>query len=128
MKYRLKQFLYIDPIKQGLKHQSIGNHLQRITVFIHRSNKTRIETTEEDLMLDIPDNVFIHRSNKTRIETNKNGDEINIETLFLYIDPIKQGLKLSLDMADISSYLVFIHRSNKTRIETTRKAKNRKGC
>jgi len=40
--------------------------------------------------------VFIHRSNKTRIET-KTGDfsKYGIEG-FLYIDPIKQGLKLTI--------------------------------
>jgi len=94
MKYRLKQFLYIDPIKQGLKHQSIGNHLQRITVFIHRSNKTRIETGTLDTSQIGGINVFIHRSNKTRIETFFT---VNEETF---------------------SFIVFIHRSNKTRIET----------
>jgi len=37
---------------------------------------------------------------------------------FLYIDPIKQGLKRSLDTFFGLLYDVFIHRSNKTRIET----------
>ncbi len=37
--------------------------------------------------------VFIHRSNKTRIETAVRWDETDGVQLFLYIDPIKQGLK-----------------------------------
>ncbi len=39
-----KPFLYIDPLKQGLK---LGGKMilsRVITVFIHRSIKTRIET------------------------------------------------------------------------------------
>jgi len=61
-------FLYIDPIKQGLKlvfNRFIFSH---IGVFIHRSNKTRIETAFLSAsMVSMP--------------------------VFLYIDPIKQGLK-----------------------------------
>jgi len=39
--------------------------------------------------------------------------------LFLYIDPLKQGLKPSLPLPQVSRKRVFIHRSIKTRIETT---------
>ncbi len=38
-------------------------------VFIHRSIKTRIETSKEDGIMKAKDFVFIHRSIKTRIET-----------------------------------------------------------
>ncbi len=39
--------------------------------------------------------------------------------MFLYIDPIKQGLKREYPQELIEKYKdVFIHRSNKTRIET----------
>jgi len=38
--------------------------------------------------------VFIHRSNKTRIETDLTAEELLEVKEFLYIDPIKQGLKL----------------------------------
>jgi len=37
---------------------------------------------------------------------------------FLYIDPLKQGLKLSFSNRAIELEVVFIHRSIKTRIET----------
>ena len=64
-------FLYIDPLKQGLKP------------FIFLFN--RLDTA-----------VFIHRSIKTRIETNKLWQiKEDDQKLFLYIDPLKQGLKLS---------------------------------
>ncbi len=64
----VRKFLYIDPLKQGLKHIiSIDGKIYKI-VFIHRSIKTRIET---DAIL----------------KWDRDGD------LFLYIDPLKQGLK-----------------------------------
>ncbi len=65
----LIQFLYIDPIKQGLKQTPPDSGVSR-------------------------QNVFIHRSNKTRIETNRPRDKGRKNKWFLYIDPIKQGLKL----------------------------------
>ena len=37
---------------------------------------------------------------------------------FLYIDPLKQGLKQKLNEAEKAEIDVFIHRSIKTRIET----------
>jgi len=37
---------------------------------------------------------------------------------FLYIDPIKQGLKQFFPVSEEGLEKVFIHRSNKTRIET----------
>ncbi len=39
-----QMFLYIDPLKQGLKLSSINLARNTLTVFIHRSIKTRIET------------------------------------------------------------------------------------
>ena len=40
------RFLYIDPLKQGLKHTIIlFLHEVQYLVFIHRSIKTRIETS-----------------------------------------------------------------------------------
>ena len=62
-------FLYIDPLKQGLKPQ------------------TGYEKTEYH-------EVFIHRSIKTRIETWARKFRTHTEQWFLYIDPLKQGLKL----------------------------------
>ena len=62
-------FLYIVPLKQGLKHPPIEvGHIFR-QVFIHSSIKTRIET----FLLD------------------KSGKSVQ---RFLYIVPLKQGLKL----------------------------------
>jgi len=66
----LSRFLYIDPLKQGLKRNAAASDFSPEIVFIHRSIKTRIETTlliatkKKGLL------VFIHRSIKTRIETN----------------------------------------------------------
>ena len=40
--------------------------------------------------------------------------------MFLYIDPLKQGLKQKLNEAEKAEIDVFIHRSIKTRIETGR--------
>ena len=37
--------------------------------------------------------VFIHSSIKTRIETKNNRRQIRKDTRFLYIVPLKQGLK-----------------------------------
>ncbi len=61
-------FLYIDPLKQGLKLCSYSLSATGYHVFIHRSIKTRIETIQE---------IF---------------QSLHI-ILFLYIDPLKQGLK-----------------------------------
>jgi len=64
-------FLYIDPLKQGLK------------LIMGYKNK-------KDIL-----NVFIHRSIKTRIETRKSCQYKSYTSKFLYIDPLKQGLKLN---------------------------------
>ena len=63
-----KWFLYIDPLKQGLKRATGDSILRRILVFIHRSIKTRIETCRDGMGSRF-NWVFIHRSIKTRIET-----------------------------------------------------------
>ena len=42
----------------------------------------------------------------------------NYRTGFLYIDPLKQGLKLCDQFNDSIHRDVFIHRSIKTRVET----------
>jgi len=44
----------------------------------------------------------------------------NILEMFLYIDPLKQGLKLVLPKRLLRLLKVFIHRSIKTRIETVK--------
>ena len=88
-------FLYIDPLKQGLK--LLSGRLRPI-----RKQK-----------------VFIHRSIKTRIETSRTILPSISGALFLYIDPLKQGLKQIGCYYHIISVAVFIHRSIKTRIETS---------
>jgi len=72
----------------------IGNLVKVILVFIHRSIKTRIETIEYFITIRYFFQVFIHRSIKTRIETRQKTRKENKEIMFLYIDPLKQGLKL----------------------------------
>jgi len=46
------------------------------------------------------DRVFIHRSIKTRIETYRNEYRTIFHNGFLYIDPLKQGLKQKLNEAE----------------------------
>jgi len=65
-----------------------------ISVFIHRSIKTRIETQTLAQVKQCRHKVFIHRSIKTRIETKIYRDYELEKEMFLYIDPLKQGLKL----------------------------------
>ena len=62
--------------------------------------------------------VFIHRSIKTRIETLEKLNEAEKAEMFLYIDPLKQGLKQFVNFSKPEGNYVFIHRSIKTRIET----------
>ncbi len=62
--------------------------------------------------------VFIHRSIKTRIETDNMLKVVVRAISFLYIDPLKQGLKRKGKIRTIEGKSVFIHRSIKTRIET----------
>ncbi len=62
--------------------------------------------------------VFIHRSIKTRIETGQGVLPERTRLRFLYIDPLKQGLKLGIFILLVTPIGVFIHRSIKTRIET----------
>ena len=68
-------FLYIVPLKQGLKRILRRNNGNNKSVFIHSSIKTRIETDLEEYSQ-------------------------NNETEFLYIVPLKQGLKLSNQVPD----------------------------
>ena len=89
-------------------------------VFIHRSIKTRIETNRKIGLEPDWKYVFIHRSIKTRIETFHYILKMDIKNQFLYIDPLKQGLKLWDANVWPSPSMVFIHRSIKTRIETSR--------
>jgi len=63
------------------------------TVFIHRSIKTRIETQNPVRAKSGMWQVFIHRSIKTRIETKIILCIFMTPIRFLYIDPLKQGLK-----------------------------------
>ncbi len=87
-------FLYIDPLKQGLKLSQVFNPIRCGRVFIHRSIKTRIETARDTIS---------HRSMVAflYIDPIKQGlkhisfaNEVIFNVKFLYIDPIKQGLKL----------------------------------
>ena len=86
-------FLYIVPLKQGLKQESFEIKFLDYPVFIHRSIKTRIETSLRRKKMAKVQYVFIHRSIKTRIETLKSGIMDQLSSKFLYIDPLKQGLK-----------------------------------
>jgi len=74
-------FLYIDPLKQGLKR--IDDFCKGMTI----------------------EKVFIHRSIKTRIETVSRGNNTFLILPFLYIDPLKQGLKL---LCFIGEYEIYV--------------------
>ncbi len=71
----------------------MNRRVKTCTVFIHRSIKTRIETIYQYHQETVRMPVFIHRSIKTRIETLKCKYTISSAHTFLYIDPLKQGLK-----------------------------------
>jgi len=111
-------FLYIDPLKQGLKRWQPSSRYQVKYVFIHRSIKTRIETYISSIFVSHFILVFIHRSIKTRIETLYISSHRHFHLQFLYIDPLKQGLKRFPYIRVCHWRSVFIHRSIKTRIET----------
>ena len=88
-------FLYIVPLKQGLKHCGWKIHGRVGTMFLY------IDPLKQGLKLKAglggagtARRVFIHRSIKTRIETITDFYINTDVTLFLYIDPLKQGLKL----------------------------------
>jgi len=111
-------FLYIDPLKQGLKLAERSNTPFCLAVFIHRSIKTRIETLSQ-ILIPEQDLMFLY------IDPLKQGLKLCIRrsvrwcsTGFLYIDPLKQGLKRTGEKFLQVPGIVFIHRSIKTRIET----------
>jgi len=54
-------------------------------------------------------NVFIHRSIKTRIETFRLYRYKIFISVFLYIDPLKQGLKLDLYMKGKIAIIGFLY-------------------
>ena len=111
-------FLYIDPLKQGLK-QSIRNGCGKsYTKFLY------IDPLKQGLkhffysIYDKVLNQFLY------IDPLKQGLKqysitgLLLSTMFLYIDPLKQGLKLKKLKLFFIILSVFIHRSIKTRIET----------
>ena len=124
-------FLYIVPLKQGLKQKLDKVIRENVPVFIHSSIKTRIETPiqnnykdKNDMFLYIvplkqglkhafldsgsnPDTVFIHSSIKTRIETSYLSPLGRFNPTFLYIVPLKQGLKLERYALDHLSIYCF---------------------
>ena len=94
------------------------NSTPETAVFIHSSIKTRIETLMPIVPLSRQQAVFIHSSIKTRIETCKKRSFFQLKAKFLYIVPLKQGLKLPAGDPRPHPPAVFIHSSIKTRIET----------
>jgi len=91
---QLTKFLYIDPLKQGLKLQVLQELKAEIEEFLY------IDPLKQGLKLVLPNPKW-----KTKYQ-------------FLYIDPLKQGLKLKKNIFIFPANFVFIHRSIKTRIET----------
>jgi len=78
-------------------------------VFIHRSIKTRIETFHYNLLSHNFHYVFIHRSIKTRIETPPIVHSDWPPSQFLYIDPLKQGLKRWFELVPSKDYKQFLY-------------------
>jgi len=64
------KFLYIDPLKQGLKLKIIVNHFPTFSQFLYIDPlKQGLKLTQSGIE-SIFSSVFIHRSIKTRIETD----------------------------------------------------------
>ena len=89
-----QEFLYIVPLKQGLKQiiSTIINYFP-VIVFIHSSIKTRIETNMAKLKaLNTSSFLYIVPLKQGLKQMNK--QELNeYKKKFLYIVPLKQGLK-----------------------------------
>ncbi len=86
-------FLYIDPLKQGLKHPW-------------------------NTLLSLGQKKFLYIDPLKQGLKHKLLKQIDVFTEFLYIDPLKQGLKRNNGYVRHHCNSVFIHRSIKTRIET----------
>ena len=87
-------------------------------VFIHRSIKTRIETTRAETERNTVSSFLYIDPLKQGLKPSDMNATCKFFNLFLYIDPLKQGLKLQSGVRFLSIDIVFIHRSIKTRIET----------
>jgi len=86
-------FLYIDPLKQGLKLYWHRNACKCLVVFIHRSIKTRIETYFRNIW-QICHYLFLYIDPlKQGLKLYYGGKMKQKPIEFLYIDPLKQGLK-----------------------------------
>ena len=112
-------FLYIDPLKQGLKPRFIRMNSSSYKMFLYIDPLKQGLKPRYNVSLSCFSPVFIHRSIKTRIETKPTVEFLPPPVRFLYIDPLKQGLKQKqLSLWNNPTVEVFIHRSIKTRIET----------
>ena len=89
-------FLYIVPLKQGLKHADRNLTSAFVVMFLYIVPLKQGLKHNRGVCYRFPIPVFIHSSIKTRIETLKNYKEIEDGEVFLYIVPLKQGLKLEL--------------------------------
>ena len=103
-------FLYIDPLKQGLKQRETtytiaGNK----PVFIHRSIKTRIETPDGTIIAEWKNWFLYIDPLKQGLKRYKILHEWRTGILFLYIDPLKQGLKLIKGNIISYSLAVFLY-------------------
>ena len=96
--------LSMNPLKQGLKHYIPCWPWRALSVFIHESIKTRVETLQSINDECVCHHVFIHESIKTRVETKI--DYIHLSPLFksLSMNPLKQGLKLVYLLVLVSKY------------------------
>jgi len=114
-----KPFLYIVPLKQGLKLSPTMATIDLWDLFLYivplkQGLKPKKEYRRDYISLY----VFIHSSIKTRIETIATPLFPQRNFRFLYIVPLKQGLKLPIGVTRRINIPVFIHSSIKTRIET----------
>ena len=89
----MELFLYIDPLKQGLKHKGDNAVIIFIIVFIHRSIKTRIETIFQSVGHFIILLFLYIDPLKQGLKLGENSQRTPRKVMFLYIDPLKQGLK-----------------------------------
>jgi len=112
------RFLYIVPLKQGLKPKKNKRSKQNETKFLY------IVPLKQGLKLLFFPKIFLSQVMFLYIVPLKQGlkpfSRIQrfLDIVFLYIVPLKQGLKLNGVFMPILLRGVFIHSSIKTRIET----------
>ncbi len=107
---KFRGFLYIVPLKQGLKLINGTRRCLMIKKFLYIVPlKQGLKQKIINILWIACGIVFIHSSIKTRIETESFRPFLASESGFLYIVPLKQGLKLSQFIQFISNNIPFLY-------------------